>query len=556
VGGTSTAERKGLAGAAKGLGDTWGDLLEAIGKTSGLSSTAQSALKDLTDTVNGLRRAIDPTLQERKSQLEQEIEALESGFNLDRVIFGSVPAAEYRKRELRQINEALAAEELKAQEEKQKALQAAREAAADRDKEALLGIEREFQKQLRDTTETERDKILREAAEAKRRVDLLFKDQSNSTPAQNALSSIDASTKAKLAKLDEEAAKPALALAEANQKIVESLQKRAALEGLGDPRSKFIQAEVDKLNASATDAYRQKVAELAGVLYDREQATKAAKEADEAQQRAIEEINRELLRTVPSYDLAKQALDAWKEKMIRDLGEVTDANRAAFEALEKVFAEKQTKLYDEALAKSDKWEDGVTRGLRNYAKEATNAAKNAEELFGGAARKVEDTLVDMVSTGEFSFKKLGDLVQSIEQDILRIFIRQNITGPIASSLSNALGGGGGSGGQGIFGSFFDDIFSSIFHSGGVVGETMAARRSVPAHAFIGAPRLHNGLMPDEFPAILQKGETVIPKNQKMMGGMNVTFNISTPNPQAFMDSRGQMLSKFAGEMQRMRTRNG
>ena len=87
-----------------------------------------------------------------------------------------------------------------------------------------------------------------------------------------------------------------------------------------------------------------------------------------------------------------------------------------------------------------------------------------------------------------------------------------------------------------------------------MGESSVSRRAVPAYAFAGAPRFHSGLMPDEFPAILQKGETVLPKNTRM-GGNNVTFNITTPNAQSFMDSRGQIMAKFAGEMQRSRTRN-
>jgi hypothetical protein len=181
-------------------------------------------------------------------------------------------------------------------------------------------------------------------------------------------------------------------------------------------------------------------------------------------------------------------------------------------------------------------------------------------VFGNAARKVEDTLVEMVSSGEFSFRKLGDLVQSIQQDILRMVIRENITGPIAGGISDLLKGGGSGGGSGggFLSGLFDDFFTSIFHGGGVVGETMAPRRMVSASTFIGAPRLHNGLMPDEFPAILQRGETVIPKNQRMAEGMTVNFNITTPNAQSFMqpESRGQMMSKLAGEMQRMRARNG
>lgn len=57
----------------------------------------------------------------------------------------------------------------------------------------------------------------------------------------------------------------------------------------------------------------------------------------------------------------------------------------------------------------------------------------------------------------------------------------------------------------------------LYHSGGNVRAT-APRRRVSALAFAGAPRLHNGLMSDEFPAILQKGELVIPKAARRGAG--------------------------------------
>lgn len=555
IGGQAEGANKGLAGQANTLGDEWDKLLESFGQTVSQSSTAAGGIYLLTEAVTALRKSIAPNRKEEVEQLTQEISDYQNSLlrgRLDAAFGLEAPNITKARKRLQEI----AAEDRQEEENRRIADQKSKEKAIADGNEALLSIEREYLKRRKDATQTERDKLLEDAQLAKERINQLFKEDGNSDAARKATEAVDENLRSRLAKLDEEAAKPALALAEANNKIVDSLQKRVALEGLGDPRSRFIQAEVDKLNASATDAYRQKVAELAGALYDRQKATEAAKEADEVHKKAVQDINRELIRLKPSYDSAKQALDEWMQQMVNDLGTATEESQRYLAVLQEIYDLKLKEIYDKSLENSRKWEDGVTRGLSKYADEATNAAKNAEELFGSAARKVEDTLVDMVSTGEFSFKKLGDLVLSIEQDILRIFIRQNITGPIAGGLSKALGGGGSSGDQGIFGSFFDDIFSSIFHSGGIVGESNAARRSVPAYAFVGAPRLHNGLMPDEFPAILQKGETVIPKNQKMMGGMNVTFNISTPNPQAFADSRGQMLSKFAGEIQRMRTRNG
>ena len=44
-----------------------------------------------------------------------------------------------------------------------------------------------------------------------------------------------------------------------------------------------------------------------------------------------------------------------------------------------------------------------------------------------------------------------------------------------------------------------------------------------------------------MPAILQKGETVIPKDGKMPGGGHTfNINIQTPDPAAFKASQGQI----------------
>jgi hypothetical protein len=68
--------------------------------------------------------------------------------------------------------------------------------------------------------------------------------------------------------------------------------------------------------------------------------------------------------------------------------------------------------------------------------------------------------------------------------------------------------GAGAGGQNIALGNEVDLFS--FHKGGIVG----------------APRLHSGLMPGEYPAILQKGEGVFtPAQMKALGGKQVTVNI-------------------------------
>ncbi|PZP83449.1 MAG: hypothetical protein DI582_10970, partial [Azospirillum brasilense] len=74
--------------------------------------------------------------------------------------------------------------------------------------------------------------------------------------------------------------------------------------------------------------------------------------------------------------------------------------------------------------------------------------------------------------------------------------------------------------------------SSIFHDGGKVGETAAPTRMMPAAMFATAPRFHNGLQPDEFPAILQKGETVLPRGTSPVQSQPVevqVINVTNPD---------------------------
>lgn len=484
--GLAEAQAQGLTGAADTLGDAWDDLLESFGRTISESGAAQVSLNLLTKAVRGLQEAINPTREQRKSELEEEISNLKDSFGtkVDQFVLGSAPVLEQKKRELQKINEELAAEQKKADEEIQNARTAAEKAAAERRNNQLLELQKKYLKEYEDVTLTAQQKILRDAEERRKQIVALNKGDTNSDAAKEALAALNASTKAKL-------------------------------------------ADANKSTAKASSGTKD--------------------DSEEKRARAIEEINRGILRTKPSYDVAKQALDEWKTKLIENLGGASEANQQYIDKIEQIYSVKLKEIYDKSLLDSDKWEDGASRALKRYADEATNAAKNAEDLFGSAASKVEDTLVDMVTTGEFSFKKLGDLVQSIEQDILRMFIRQQITGPIAGALGDFVKGSGGD----IFGS----IFSSIFHDGGVVGASSVARRAVPSHLFAGAPRFHNGLMPDEFPAILQKGETVLPRNSKM-GGNNITFNITTPNAQSFMDSQGQIMSKLATQLGRHKSRNG
>jgi hypothetical protein len=136
---------------------------------------------------------------------------------------------------------------------------------------------------------------------------------------------------------------------------------------------------------------------------------------------------------------------------------------------------------------------------------------------------------------------LRSLLKSVGQAMLRGFLSGD--GPLAGIL-----GSQGQNGQqgGALGSMFGNIFGGLFkarvaHSGmSPYGEPASSRMVSPA-VFHNAPRLHSGLKPDEFPAILQRGEGVTPKGHRGgAGGAVVYMTVNTPDADSFRRSDRQI----------------
>jgi lambda family phage tail tape measure protein len=144
--------------------------------------------------------------------------------------------------------------------------------------------------------------------------------------------------------------------------------------------------------------------------------------------------------------------------------------------------------------------------LQAYATDALNWGKGLGETLTGAFSGAESAFRSFVETGKFDFK---GLVRSILADLAVLSFKRAVLGPIASALSGIFGGG--------------SVAAAVSHAGGIVGLS-GHSRSVPAMAFAGAPRMHNGgtvgpvgswagLRPDEVPTILQRGERVLNRRE-------------------------------------------
>lgn len=109
-----------------------------------------------------------------------------------------------------------------------------------------------------------------------------------------------------------------------------------------------------------------------------------------------------------------------------------------------------------------------------------------------------------------------------------------------------IGGVGGGAAGGLLGGL---LIPGILHSGGVAGKDGYGHgRAVSPAVFSGATRYHSGgvagLRPGEVPAILQRGEVVLPRGTKMGGGqaVHVTVGVSSDgngNLMPFVESVSQ-----------------
>ena len=86
--------------------------------------------------------------------------------------------------------------------------------------------------------------------------------------------------------------------------------------------------------------------------------------------------------------------------------------------------------------------------------------------------------------------------------------------------------------------------ATVAHSGWVVGSTAPESRIVSPGLFKTAPRLHNGLGANEYPAILERGERVLRKNERT-GGTTVNINIASESGRVAKSSIRQLERKAA-----------
>jgi lambda family phage tail tape measure protein len=371
--------------------------------------------------------------------------------------------------------------------------------------------------------------MLRFIAEHERRVAeieaLRAQDGSNAQQVDQLIAQSAAVREAQLSQLRAKEVEAAEKVRAANERVVASLDaERAAL--IQTERERFVAQALSRLSAEATAQQRLEVEQLAGALYDEQQAL-------QARQRLMDEGRSAIDRTRTVTEL--HAAEIAKLNELLAAGAIDQAT----------YARAVEDANDRALRSSQAWTDGARRFLQDYVDQSNDAATATERAFANAFSGAEDSLVGFVRTGKLEFQGLAD---SILADLARMTVRQTITAPLAGALQSTFAGAGG----GLFG---------LFHEGGIAGERAPAFRYADAAVFEHAPRYHgggfagSGLLRDEVPIIARRGELLVPpervvREAREQRPITVVVNVTAADASSFRASQGQIAADMARAIDR------
>ena len=382
------------------------------------------------------------------------------------------------------------------------------EKAAQQQARRLVQIEKNLNTQLFQLRHQGADRIRAEHAKLDRELERLSEAGADPEMIDRLRFGAAAVRDAKLTALARREEEVADRRAQANKRVVENLGLE--LEALKKTeRQRFVDVALRRLSAEATPERRKEVEQLAGAIYDEQKAMEERNEAE----REANQLRTEAKALTESLRTAQEAYAAEIER----LNELLRAGAIDQET----FARASEDAYDRMLDASREWSGGVQRAIRDYLDEATDAAKQFEQVTKTALQASEDAFVEWAQTGKFSAK---DLFNTIAEEALRAAYRMAVVAPLGGifdtifgAIDSALAGGIAtpSSGAPMIGSHV--LFpAGATHAGGVIGSDTLPIRMVDPAVFDGASRYHRGGIvggAGDVPIWSQAGEGVFTPGQ-------------------------------------------
>ena len=232
-----------------------------------------------------------------------------------------------------------------------------------------------------------------ELAQTRARLDALHAPE-NAAAVDAAIADAERIARRKIEAIEKPAAEAARRAGEADAKVVGDLAQR--LETIGNARQASVDRALERLSTSATAETRAEVERLAAAMYDEQKQREARDEALRREQQLMREGAR----------ITEQARTPLEElgATVQNLNALHEAGALGGLAYGRALAD----AYETAAQKSTAWQDGLTRGVKAYADEASDAAKVAEDAVSGSFSGMGDALADFVATGKVDFAGLVD----------------------------------------------------------------------------------------------------------------------------------------------------
>ncbi len=309
-------------------------------------------------------------------------------------------------------------------------------------------------------------------------------------------------------------------------RLIASLKDQAATYGMTARQAAVYRLEQEKIPPGLL-AQVKATAQVLDVLDAQKQALKDLGDAEASYlDQMYNRIDAEDDLAIQAVKKAAKVHEDFKQR-IRDVIDPTAALKETILdlklALELASSAAEKEKISEAIERMYGQIDQIENGASEMSQYAVKAAREIQSAF-------TDFLFDPVSDGMD-----GMLAK------FAITLHQMASEALAAQLAEKMFGDYGKTGKmgGWVGGLINEVFQ--FHDGGIVGHGGTSRTINPL-AFASAPRYHSGgivgLKPLEMPAILQKGEEVLPRSDPRHvanGGAPPQFNIAIVDERKAME---------------------
>lgn len=240
-------------------------------------------------------------------------------------------------------------------------------------------------------------------------------------------------------------------------------------------------------------------------------------------------------------------------------GDQSSAASSNFEAPDLVSQFKQKGSKTEALGVGNLFDESKS-ALDWYVESIRQGMDAVDAIAAEGVMSLENTFVDFFKTGKLNFQ---DFLTTIEDSLIRTFVQQSITGPLAQGLGGLFGGGGGAAagggfGGGIFGEI-SGLIGGFFANGGI----MSSKGPVPLRKYA-----NGGIASSPQLALFGEGSQneayvplpdgrSIPVVQKGGGkstSIVVNMTVVAKDADSFQQSKGQIAGSLALELSRQKAR--